>query len=217
MDEDFGLIHIADKLTPWSMSKRIQDIKKLSRRLESLHSCEFHDFILYTFSIFTIEMETLQGVHEQLFDRNKQTFNPTGTKSLLDANTFAEEGNQIKVYDYYTANGSTTSSIYIDDKVKSEGPSQATWPFVAQRYNWTADGSHKFFGWMAEDVNMTSAADAAANTPEEFFGGSFSFNTATQALTVPAKALNQTTHSLTSCIQTYMSVTSIPIRTMSRL
>ena len=121
------------------------------------------------------------------------TFNPTGTKSLLDASTFAEEGNQIKVYDYYTANGSTTSSIYIDDKVKSEGPSQATWPFVAQRYNWTADGSHKFFGWMAEDVNMTSAADAAANTPEEFFGGSFSFNTATQALTVPVKALNQTT------------------------
>ena len=118
----------------------------------------------------------------------------SGTKALLNNGTFSAKDNKIKIYDYYTP---TTGdpSYYIgvtpDEYIKSAGPDQETWPFVTQRYSWTPDGVHKFFGWLAEDVNMTSATDAAANTPAEFFGSSFAFNTTSQVLTIPSKAMIQ--------------------------
>ena len=46
---------------------------------------------------------------------------------------------------------------------------------------------------MAKDVNMTSDTDAAANTPAEFFGSGFGFNTTTQVLTIPARSMQQDT------------------------
>ena len=116
----------------------------------------------------------------------------TGTKAMLDNGTFKTEGNQIKIYDYYTPT-TGAAGYYIgvdpDEYIKSEGENQATWPFVNKKYNWTPDGVHKFFGWLAEDVNMTSDTDAAANTPAEFFGSGFGFNTTTQVLTIPARSM----------------------------
>ena len=115
------------------------------------------------------------------------------TKAMLDEISFAKAGNLIKIYDYYTPAGATSpdATPYIDDQIKSNGPGNVIWPFVNQRYNWTPDGTHKFFGWLAEDKNMTTAEDAAANTPEEFFGSGFSY--ANQVITIPAKTLNEAT------------------------
>lgn len=116
------------------------------------------------------------------------TFNPTGTKSLLDANTFAAKGNRIKVYDY--VNGSSTA--YIDDQIGpdvSGSPlAEATagvWPFVKGPHQWTP-GTHKFFGWLAKDVS--SGTDL---TPESLISSGFSY--ADQKLTIPAIAMGPTT------------------------
>ena len=111
------------------------------------------------------------------------------TKAMLDETTFAKAGNLIKIYDYYTPAGSTRpdATPYIDDQIKSNGPGNLVWPFVNQRYNWTPDGSHKFFGWLAEDKNMT-----LYNTPEGFFGTGFGY--ANQVVTIPSKTLNEVTH-----------------------
>lgn len=113
-----------------------------------------------------------------------------GTKALLDNGTFSALGNRIKIYDYYTpAAAGQGEQVYINDFVKSEGPDNNIWPFVGNnKYSWTPDGVHKFFGWLAEDVNIASTDDEK-NTLEEFFGSDFSFNTSTQILSIPAKAM----------------------------
>ena len=104
---------------------------------------------------------------------------------MLDETSFAKEGNLIKIYDIYTQAGNTTpdNTPYIDDQIKSEGPGNDIWPFVNQRYNWTPDGTHKFFGWLAEDKNMNKD-----NTPESFFGTGFGY--ASQVITIPSTTIN---------------------------
>ena len=103
---------------------------------------------------------------------------------MLDETSFAKAGNLIKIYDIYTQAGNTTpdSTPYIDDQIKSEGPGNDIWPFVSQRYNWTPDGTHKFFGWLAEDKNMTEK-----NTPKSFFGNAFGYDS--QVLTIPSTTI----------------------------
>lgn len=111
---------------------------------------------------------------------------------MLDADAFQTNGNKIKVYDFVT---SGTTIKHIDDYViapKSDDP-EYHWPFGSgTKHQWTA-GTHKFFGWLLEDANMTSTADAAANTPEEFFGAGFDLNENSHVLTIPAKAMTATT------------------------
>ncbi len=115
---------------------------------------------------------------------NNGTFNPTGTKSLLDANTFAAEGNRIQIYDFVTSGGATTKHVddLIGPELNSNSPLHTpgyTWPFVNGPHQW-CPGEHKFFGWLAQDANMT-----ASNTPEAFFGSGFGFDEATHVLTIP--------------------------------
>lgn len=112
------------------------------------------------------------------------TFNPTGTKALLDETTFKTPGNRIQIYDFVTSGGATTK--HVDDKIGPELDSNSplhtsgyTWPFVNGPHQW-CPGEHKFFGWLAKDANMT-----ASNTPETFFGSGFTFDEATHVLTIP--------------------------------
>ena len=116
------------------------------------------------------------------------TFNPTGTKSLLDANTFAAYGNRIQVYDY--VDGSSTA--YIDDQIGpdvSGSPlAEATdgvWPFENGPHQWTP-GTHKFFGWLAKD--FSSGTDL---TPESLISSGFSY--ADQKLNIPSITMGPTT------------------------
>ena len=108
------------------------------------------------------------------------------TKALLDEATFATQGNQLHIYDHYRAKDNTTS-FYIDDYVESRG--SVTWPFVKQRYSWTADGIHRFYGWMHKDVNMPSNQQTA----DDFFGEQLQLNKETQQLVLPVKTIAQDT------------------------
>ena len=106
------------------------------------------------------------------------------TKALLDPTTFATEGNQLQIYDYYTPREGA-STYHIDDLVESQGSS--IWPFVGQRYSWTPDGVHKFYGWMYK-VNENPAL-----TAESFFGKRLELDKTNQRLDVPAKDISQGT------------------------
>lgn len=108
------------------------------------------------------------------------------TKALLDADSFAAEDNLIKIYDIYTQAGSSNPETdpYIDDQIKSEGPNSVVWPFVNQRYNWTADGSHKFFGWFVKDVNLDPK-----KTVTDYFQNGFSYDETNKILSTGSLAL----------------------------
>lgn len=113
------------------------------------------------------------------------------TKALLDATTFATVGNQLHIYDYYTSSDANVApTFHIDDQVESQGAS--IWPFVGQRYSWTPDGVHKFYGWMHKDVNLAENQQTAA----AFFGSELQLDRSTQKLTLPAKTINQSTTQL---------------------
>lgn len=120
------------------------------------------------------------------------------TKALLDNGTFNTPGNRIMVYDMYTPAGSTTPQKHIEAVAGPDVPSNSplhvpgkTWPFAKYRdfiqnittpvsYNWTPDGVHKFFGWLAKDANMPSDPNPSSylpyNTPDGFFGGTLNLN-----------------------------------------
>ena len=119
------------------------------------------------------------------------------TKALLDNETFNATGNRIQVYDFVT--DGTTTSKYIDayagPDVDSNSPLHQygkTWPFedkatgAPTTYKWIP-GSHKFFGWLANDANFEDHM-----TPEAFFTTEgFKFNESTQTLTISPKAIDQ--------------------------
>lgn len=121
------------------------------------------------------------------------------TKALLDNETFNATGNRIQVYDFVT--DGTTTSKYIDayagPDVDSNSPLHQygkTWPFedkvtrTPTTYKWIP-GSHKFFGWLANDANFEDHM-----TPEAFFTTEgFKFNESTQTLTISPKAIDHTT------------------------
>lgn len=128
---------------------------------------------------------------------NNGTFNPTGTKSLLDQESFQKEGNRIQVYSY--ANGGYYFSDLIGPDVQGSAAAVATpgvWPFVNGPHNWTS-GTHRFYGWLTKDVNSNLG-------PEDLFGNTFNcvtsnknvtvaaFKTDTQTLTIPATTMSPT-------------------------
>ena len=107
------------------------------------------------------------------------------TKALLDVTTFAKKGNQLHIYDYYTPKAGAPT-YHIDDQVESQG--SYIWPFVGQRYSWTPDGVHKFYGWMHKDDNENPAL-----TAESFFGKRLELDKTNQRLDVPEKVISQGT------------------------
>ncbi len=121
------------------------------------------------------------------------------TKAMLDQTTFQTDGNRIMVYDIYTPAGSTISEQYFRAVAGPDVPSNSplhesgkTWPFAQYQdftqnittpvsYNWTPDGVHKFFGWLAKDANMPADPNPSNslpyNTPDGFFGGTLNLST----------------------------------------
>lgn len=117
------------------------------------------------------------------------------TKALLDADSFMAEGNQIVVYDYYTApngvqNPNPATGYYIPGvTAQSTGATDAgtVWPFLGDtRYEWTDAGTHKFFGWMVKDNNENPELTASG-----FFGEGFEFDDEEHILTIPTTTLSQ--------------------------
>ena len=118
------------------------------------------------------------------------------TKALLDNGAFNTTGNRIQVYDIYTASDNTVST-YIDayagpdvNSASSMHQSGTTWPFEDKEtgqpvtYDWTPDGVHKFFGWLAKDANYGTTP----MTPETFFGSGFAMSG--NVLSIPEIALS---------------------------
>ena len=119
------------------------------------------------------------------------------TKALLEQTTFMTAGNQIVVYDYYTApEGDQTPNPYIPGATaQSTGATEAgtVWPFIDNaRYEWTDAGTHKFFGWLQRD-NKFDGVEGSSMDAATFFGTGFSFDDTNQTLTVPTTTLAQTT------------------------
>lgn len=117
------------------------------------------------------------------------------TKALLSNETFGTAGNRIMVYDMYKSDASSASEVYIEalagPDVASDNPMHApglTWPFEDLKgnpvtYTWPPVGTHRFFGWLAKDNNMSNG------TPEALFGQSFKFDKSTNILSIPTTAL----------------------------
>lgn len=117
------------------------------------------------------------------------------TKALLNADSFMAAGNQIVVYDYYTApndvqNPNPATGYYIPGvTAQSTGATDAgtVWPFLDNaRYEWTDAGTHKFFGWMVKDNNENPELTASG-----FFGEGFEFDDEEHILTIPTTTLSQ--------------------------
>lgn len=102
------------------------------------------------------------------------------TKAILDAETFATNGNQIKVYDFYT-DANQSEYIYINDIATSSG--NGTWPFT-ESHKWTTDGVHKFFGWMTNDASSGLKAT-------DLYESGLSFDDKKKILEVPITTLTQ--------------------------
>ena len=119
-----------------------------------------------------------------------------GTKAMLSESTFKTSGNRIQIYDFVD----NETNPHINDQIGPEvtGSSSAqgqagVWPFVGGSHQWKP-GSHKFFGWLVKDANMSSS-----NTPDSFFGSGFGFSrtftngTPSDVLTIPSKQMTPTT------------------------
>ena len=88
------------------------------------------------------------------------------TKAMLENSTLNTVGNRIMVYDIFKDVNSSTSRVAIS----TDAMKQSTgWQFVdssnnQMTYYWTLTGTHKFYSWLSQDVNM----DTLYDTPEEF-------------------------------------------------
>lgn len=109
------------------------------------------------------------------------------TKALLEENTFMASGNELCIYDYYTP-VSGTPYFYIDGATAQSNGS--TWPFTGtNKYEWTQDGTHKFYGWMVTDNSNSTLLNV-----KKLFGTAenvLPFDKVTQTLTIPQTTLAQ--------------------------
>ena len=72
---------------------------------------------------------------------------------------------QIRVYDYFTKDGETTESVYINDLIQ-ESKTAGTWVFVdtgqPNSYAWKV-GKHDFFGWVTKDESGNALPNLSAS------------------------------------------------------
>lgn len=113
--------------------------------------------------LISVLMLAVLGCHreEPLAPFGEISFAPSeagDTKAMLTSETFGAAGNQIRIYDYYFPKGADTPNAtpYIPGTlITSNG--NGSWPFEGgAKYDWTADGKHKFFGWLEKDAAMAS-------------------------------------------------------------
>ncbi len=77
----------------------------------------------------------------------------SGTKSMIDKDGFAAEGNCLKIYDAYTPTTWSNADFYIKDAFAVSNGDNGIWPFRAtesvssaqEHYYWTKTGKHRFY------------------------------------------------------------------------
>lgn len=113
-----------------------------------------------------------------------------GTRAMLDAGSFRQVGNALKIFDIYSPTATwATAEFYIRDAnaVCNSDADGSVWPFYKgldvasgqEHYYWTKMGSHRFYGVANKMAGMTIPTDWKFNAEHKVFSVPATFNTYT--------------------------------------
>lgn len=113
-----------------------------------------------------------------------------GTRAMLDAGSFRQVGNALKIFDIYSPTATwATAEFYIRDAnaVCNSTATGSVWPFYTspeltsamEHYYWTKMGSHRFYGVANKMAGKTIPADWKFNDEHKVFSVPATFNTYT--------------------------------------
>ena len=111
-----------------------------------------------------------------------------GTRAMLDAGSFRQVGNALKIFDIYSPTAAwATAEFYIRDAnaVCNSAAAGSVWPFYKgldvasgqEHYYWTKMGSHRFYGVANKMAGNTIPADWKFNAEHKVFSVPATFNT----------------------------------------
>lgn len=111
-----------------------------------------------------------------------------GTRAMLDAGSFRQVGNALKIFDIYSPTATwATAEFYIRDAnaVCNSSADGSVWPFYTkpeltsamEHYYWTKMGSHRFYGVANKMAGNTIPADWNFNAEHKVFSVPATFNT----------------------------------------
>lgn len=111
-----------------------------------------------------------------------------GTRAMLDAGSFRQVGNALKIFDIYSPTATwATAEFYIRDAnaVCNSAEAGSVWPFYTtpeltsaqEHYYWTKMGSHRFYGVANIMAGKTIPADWTFNAEHKVFSVPATFNT----------------------------------------
>lgn len=111
-----------------------------------------------------------------------------GTRAMLDAGSFRQVGNALKIFDIYSPTATwATAEFYIRDAnaVCNSTAAGSTWPFYTtpeltsaqEHYYWTKMGSHRFYGVANIMAGKTIPADWKFDVAHKVFSVPATFNT----------------------------------------
>lgn len=111
-----------------------------------------------------------------------------GTRAMLDAGSFRQEGNALKIFDIYSPTATwATAEFYIRNAnaVCNSAAAGSVWPFYTkpeltsamEHYYWTKMGSHRFYGVANKMAGKTIPADWTFNAEHKVFSVPATFNT----------------------------------------
>lgn len=113
-----------------------------------------------------------------------------GTRAMLDAGSFRQVGNSLKIFDIYSPTATwATAEFYIRNAnaVCNSDAAGSTWPFYTtpeltsaqEHYYWTKMGSHRFYGVANIMAGNTIPADWKFDDAHKVFSVPATFNTYT--------------------------------------
>lgn len=111
-----------------------------------------------------------------------------GTRAMLDAGSFRQVGNALKIFDIYSPTATwATAEFYIRNAnaVCNSVAAGSVWPFYKgldvasgqEHYYWTKMGSHRFYGVANKMAGNTIPADWTFNDEHKVFSVPATFNT----------------------------------------
>ena len=111
-----------------------------------------------------------------------------GTRAMLDAGSFRQVGNALKIFDIYSPTATwATAEFYIRNAnaVCNSTAAGSTWPFYTtpeltsaqEHYYWTKMGSHRFYGVANKMAGKTIPADWKFDDAHKVFSVPATFNT----------------------------------------
>lgn len=110
-----------------------------------------------------------------------------GTRAMLDAGSFRQVGNALKIFDIYSPTSTwATAEFYIRDaNAVCKSAAESVWPFYEgptttsglKHYYWTKMGSHRFYGVANIMAGKTIPADWKFNAEHKVFSVPATFNT----------------------------------------